>query len=196
MITISQIELVIDGNNKPVNLPDPKAIVQQCRDAAHAQSSDAANSYSNYVSGIPLVDESRSTAYAWVKYGPTVTMGEALTQDFVGQAINGKADAAVRVPCVCLAFRSGNYGYIIMEYIEGSICDDSDAKLVAAAVRSLIAIRGPTAEPGSVGGGPIKHRFFVDWESSLTYRSVQELERHVNGVNAPLRLALSLSHLR
>jgi hypothetical protein len=68
-------------------------------------------------------------------------MGEELTQDFVGQAINGKADAAVRVPCVHLAFRSGNCGYIVMEYIDGSTCDDSDAKLVAAAVQTLIAVR-------------------------------------------------------
>jgi hypothetical protein len=110
-------------------------------------------------------------------------MGEALTQHFVGQAINGEADAAVRVPCVYLAFRSGNYGYIVMEYIDGSTCDDSDAKLVAAAVRSLIAVRGPSAKPGPVGGGPIGHRFFVEWKSSRTYDSVQELEQHLNGVS-------------
>ena len=192
---MSQIELVIDGDNKPVNLLGPKAIVQQCRDAAHAQSGDA-NSDSNNLRGVPLVDKSRGAAYAWVKYGWSITMGEALTQDFVGQAINGKADATVRILCVYLAFRSGNYGYIVMEYIEGSTCDDSDAKLVAAAVQSLIAVRGPTAKPGPVGGGPIRHRFFVEWKSSMTYHSVQELEQHVNGVSVPLRLALSLLHLR
>lgn len=123
-------------------------------------------------------------------------MGEAPTQGFVAQAINGKANAAVRVPSVYLAFRSGSYGYIVMEYIDGSRCDDSDAELVAAAVQSLIAIQGPTAAPGPVGGGPIAHRFFVDWESPVTYDSVQLLEEHVNGASVSLRLALSLLHLR
>ena len=191
---MSQVKLVIDSDNKPVNLPGTNEIVQQCRDAVHARSS-AANSDSNDLSGVPLVDKSSGAAYVWVKYGWYVTMGEALTQHFVAQAINGKADAAVRIPCVYLAFRSGNYGYIVMEYINGSICDDSDVKLVAAAVRSLIAVRGPTAKPGPVGGGPIWHRFFFEVESSLTYDSVQELEQHVNGVRVPLRLDLSLLRL-
>ena len=185
-----QIELVIDNDNKPANLLGPKAIIKQCRDAANADSS------SDYIRGIPLVDKSCGTTYAWVKYGQSITMGEALTQDFVGKAINGKADVAVWVPCVYLAFRFGTYGFIVMEYINGSTCDDSDAKLVAAAVQSLIAIQGPTSQPGPVGGGPIGHRFFVEWISSMTYHSVEELEKHVNGVSAPLPIALSLLNLR
>ncbi|KAI6139569.1 hypothetical protein BKA82DRAFT_4223110 [Pisolithus tinctorius] len=184
MTTISPIKLAIDADNKPVNLPGPEAIIQLCRDAARARFS-ATNSNSNYLRGVPLTYESHgATACVWVKYGPTITMGEALTQHFVAQAINGKADAAVRVPSVYLAFRSRCYGYIVMEYIDGSTCDDSDAELVAAAVRSLIAIRGPTAAPGPVGGGPIVHRFFADWESSVTYDSVQLLEEHVNRILA------------
>ena len=76
------------------------------------------------------------------------------------------------------------------------ICDDSDARLVADAVESLITIQGPTAEPGPVGGGPIVHRFFMDWQSSVTYKSVDLLEKHLNGVRVPLCIALSLLHLR
>ena len=87
----------------------------------------------------------------------------------------------MRAPCVYqvyLAFRFGAYGFIVMEYINGSICDDSDAKLVTAAVQSLIAVWGPTPKPGPVGGGPIGDRFFVDsWMSSMTYHSVEELEK-------------------
>lgn len=147
---MSQIELVIDSDNNPVNLPSPMEIVQQCRDAARARSS-APDSGSNNLSGVPLVDKSSGAAYVWVKYGRSITLDEALTQNFVAQAINGDADAAVRIPCVYLAFRSGNYGYIAMEYVDGSICDDSDVKLVAAAVQSLIAIRAPTPKPGPVG---------------------------------------------
>lgn len=69
-----------------------------------------------------------------------------------------------------------------MEYIDGPACDDSDAVRVAAAVECLIRVKGPTPAPGPVGGGPIKHRFFVDWDSSLTYNTVQVLEDHVNGI--------------
>ena len=103
---MSQIELVIDSDNNPVNLPSPMEIVQQSRDAARARSR-APDSGSNNLSGVPLVDKSSGAAYVWVKYGRSITLDEALTQNFVAQAINGDADAAVRIPCVYLAFRSG-----------------------------------------------------------------------------------------
>ena len=54
--------------------------------------------------------------------------------------------------------------------------------------QSLITVQGPTAEPGPAGGGPIEHRFFVECKSSITYRSVDELEGHINGVSVPLRV--------
>ena len=123
-------------------------------------------------------------------------MGEARTQHFVTQVFNDKAGAAVRSPYVYVAFQSEGIGYIVMEYIDGSTCDDSDTKLVAAAVQSLITVQSPTVEPGPVGGGPIGHRFFIDWQSSVTDNSFEVLEKHINGVSVPLRLALSLLHLR
>ncbi len=76
-----------------------------------------------------------------------------------------------------------------MEYIDGSICDDSDVELVAAAVQSLISIQGPTTAPGPVGGGPIWHCFFLDWESPVVFDSVKLLEKHVNGVSVPLSVS-------
>ena len=185
---MSKIELVIDAENKPANLPSPGVIIQQCR-RSRATSSNKR--------GVPLVDESRGgVAYAWVKLGRSITMGEARTQHFVTQVFNDKAGVAVRSPYVYVAFRSGGISYIVMEYIDGSTCDDSDAKLVAAVVQSPTTAQGPTAEPGPVGGGPIEHRFFVEWRSSVTYNSVEVLEKHINGVSAPLRLALSLLHPR
>ena len=69
-----------------------------------------------------------------------------------------------------------------MEYVDGLACDNSDALRVAAAVECLIRVIGPTAAPGPVGGGPITHRFFVEWKSSISYSTVQALEKHVNGV--------------
>ena len=83
-----------------------------------------------------------------------------------------------------------------MEHIDGSICDDSDAQLVATAVWSLIAVQGRTTEPEPIGGGPIGHRFFIDWKSPIAYNSVQELEEHINAISGALRLAVSLLHLR
>jgi len=165
-----QVKSVILADNRPADLPLPENIVQLCRDSGYD------------VRGIPIIDESRGVASAWVKYGLSVTMGEALTQDWVGQALNANPDAAVQVPKVYHAFEHGAFGYIVMEYIDGSACDDSDALQVAAAVDSLIRIKCPTTAPGPIGGGPITHRFFVEWKSSVTYNTVQVLEKHVNGV--------------
>jgi hypothetical protein len=93
----------------------------------------------------------------------------ALTQDWVGQVPNASPDAAVRIPKVYHAFEHGGFGYIVMEYIDGSVCDVSDALQVAAAVKCLIRVKGSTTAPGPVGGGPITHRSFIEWKSSVTY---------------------------
>jgi hypothetical protein len=81
-----------------------------------------------------------------------------------------------------------------MEFIDGVICSDADARLVAAAVQFLVTIRGPTTQPGPIDGGPICHDFFIDRESSVTYSSVGLLEKHINGVSFPLHSALPLLH--
>ena len=167
---MSQVKSVILADNRHANLPLPEDIMQLCRDAGYD------------VRGIPIIDESRGVTSAWVKYGREVTMGEALTQDWVGQVLNASPDGAVRIHKVYHAFERGAFGYIVMEYIDGSECDDSDALQVAAAVESLIRVKGPATAPGPVGGGPITHRFFVEWKSSVTYNTVQVLEKHVNGV--------------
>ena len=46
---MSKIELVIDADNKPANLPSPEVIIQQCRRARTDPNKR----------GVPLVDESR-----------------------------------------------------------------------------------------------------------------------------------------
>jgi len=169
---MSQVKSAILADNRPADLPLPENIVQLCLDAG----------YDYDIRGIPVIDESHGVASAWVKYGPTVTMSEALTQDWVGQVVNARPDAAVRIPKVYNAFEHGDSGYIVMEYIDGSECKNSDVPQVAAAVECLIRVTGPTTAPGPVGGGPITHRFFVEWESPVTYDTVEVLEKHVNGV--------------
>ena len=169
---MSQIKSVILADDRPADLPPPEKIVQLCRDAV----------YDYNIRGFPLIDEFRGVASTWIKYGPTVKMSEALIQDWVGQVINASPDATVRIPKVYHAFEHGDRGYIAMEYIDGLECDNSDVLQVAAAVECLIRIKGPTTAPGPIGGGPITHRFFQEWESPVTYDTVELLEKHVNGV--------------
>jgi hypothetical protein len=70
----------------------------------------------------------------------------------------------VRIPKFYHAFEHRDFGYIVMEYIDGLACDKSDALQVATTVECLIRVTGPTTVPGPVGGGPITHRFFVRME--------------------------------
>jgi hypothetical protein len=138
--------------------------------------------------GIPLPNKPGEPIVAWIKYGPYVTVEEALTQDFVAKSLSAKLDATVRVPRVYDAFTimigGWPFRYIVMEYIDAPDCTRKDVKLVAQAVQTLISVRGPTSEPGHIGGGPVIHTFFADdWTSPFRYEMVNELERHVNGVS-------------
>ena len=147
---MSHVKSIILADHRPANLPLPEKIVQLCREARY------------HVRGIPIIDKSRGVVSAWVKYDRSVRMSEALTQDWVERVLSASPDAAVRIPKVYHAFEHGDFGYIVMEYIDGSECGDSDVLQVAVAVECLINVTGPTAAPGPVGGGPITHRFFVE----------------------------------
>ncbi|KAG5643159.1 hypothetical protein DXG03_001489 [Asterophora parasitica] len=146
--------------------------------------------------GIPLVDESRGgAAYAWVKFGPSIRLAEAQTQNYVAEVLHldPAALAVVRVPHVYLFVESGGWGYIVMEFIRGVECQRTDAPLVATAVQCLISIRSPDADvPGPVGGGLICHDFFLDRESSVAYPSVALLQDHVNAELRTERVDFSL----
>ena len=119
---MSQVKSAILADNRPANLPLPENIVQLCRNAGYN------------VRGIPAINGSRGVVSAWVKYGTGVTMGEALTQDWVGKVLNSSHDAVVRIPQVYHAFEHDCFGYIVMEYIDGLIWEDSDVLRVAVAV--------------------------------------------------------------
>lgn len=179
------VEVFINTENKPDNLSDdPEAIVELVRQAWTKPVNLDLNL--NKQRGVPLIDTTHSNVpYAWVKYGTSIRRGEARTQQFVAEIVNGDSGYAVRVPVVYLAFQWDDYVFIVMEYIQGSICNDSDVPLVASAVRAMIQIKAPTAEPGPQGGGLIEHPFFVEKMASVTYKSVDLLEQHVNGVSVP-----------
>ena len=97
------------------------------------------------IRGVSLVDAS-DAIYAWLKFGPTVTMAEGRTQDYIAQAVNSNAAAPVRVPAVFLSFEWDRWGFIVMEFIDGEMCDDQDVRC-----RRRVAVscghRGPNLPP-------------------------------------------------
>ncbi|KAF6757672.1 hypothetical protein DFP72DRAFT_1065464 [Ephemerocybe angulata] len=169
-------------------LPSELEIIQKCREAC------AANPKA-FIRGTPLID-STGTPYAWVRFGYSdVYMEDARTQQYVADIVKQDDAAPVRVPAVYSFFKSQlGRGYIVMELIDGEVCSNADADLVAAAVQYLIAIKAPTDQPGPIGGGPVCHTLFPDVRSSVTYSSVDWLEKHMNGILAhvgrPQRLSL------
>ncbi|KAG8911170.1 hypothetical protein FRC00_006960, partial [Tulasnella sp. 408] len=175
----SQAMVVIDDKDKPTNIPDFLTIITQCF-ALGPQQATATN-----ISGVRIAlykTSDHDASNIWVKFGSNITMGEAKTQCYVVQYLRDSNNTAVRAPRVYLAFTWSGFGFIVSEYIDGQICDNSDIALIAAAVQALINIPSTDLKPGPVGGGLIEHPFFVDRESSIEYESVEELEDHINGI--------------
>ena len=178
-------EYVILAEDCPVDIPSRDEIVALCISAGYSRSR----------SGIPFPYQTPGPISAWIKFGTNATMDEALTQDAVGKILSANPEAAVRVPRVFQAFTTPNFdypiGYIVMEYIDFPDCDKGDVQLVAQAVQELIGVKGPSDAPGHVGGGLVVHRFFYEWTSPAPYKTVKELEDHVNSVSehhSPLSL--------
>lgn len=173
------VVVFIDNKDKPANIPGYETIIQQCRILRPLQAT-AIN-----INGVRITLEKTSdneVGNIWVKFGGGITVGEAKTQDFVAKYLEDNDNSAVRAPRVYVAFTWGRFCYIVMEYIEGRMCNNSDISLIAAAVKSLIAIPSPSLTPGPVGGGTIEHPFFVDQRSSISYKSVDDLQAHINGI--------------
>ena len=184
----SEALVFIDDEGKPANIPDCATIIKQCFELGPGQAT-ATN-----VSGVRITLEKSSdhdVSDIWVKYGGDITMGEARTQHFVAQYLQQKNSPAVRAPHLYLAFTWNGVGFIVSEYIYGQECDDSDDALIATAVMALISIPSPDSKPGPVGGGLIEHPFFYNRLSSIEYKTVEDLEDHVNGVSILFCFALS-----
>jgi len=153
-------------------LPSQEAIAAICRKAGYGGKT------------ILLCDSSNSVI-AFVKYGPTVDLSEARTQDWVSNTVNDDPRLNLRVPWVYMAFEIRLSGmsiwHIVMEYIDAPDCDANDFELAANAVQSLIGLKAQDAVPGPVGGGFIKHPFFPDdWCSNYAYDTVANLSKHIN----------------
>jgi hypothetical protein len=167
------------ATNLPADLPPLDSIVQHCAAAGYCQ-----NGTYFAIEDIPRF---------WIKYGTNITLGEALTQDHVGQIVNADPTSVVRVPQVYLVFLREPCRYIVMQYIAGdtvahrqpsaSRYAEGDLAAVAAAVKQLISLHVPAdTSPGHVGGGPIGHDFFLECESTSEYPTVEHLQAQVNKV--------------
>ena len=142
--------------------------------------------------GIALRKSPDGPIVAWAKYGPNVTIAEALTQDWVARVLAADPTTFVYAPRVfdaftvpkpCFNIGSINIGFIVMEYVGLPDCDQSDSKLVAKAVQRLHSVEAPGFTPGHVDGSPAVHHFFSEWDSRIVYETVGELREHVNGVS-------------
>ena len=181
--TRSTVYVSIDDAGKPANIPNYETIIRQCFEQGPRQET------TTNITGVRLTLEKKTdddVSDIWVKFGIGIAMSEAFTQRFVAQYLHDNNIAVVRAPRVYRAFKWGNLGYIVSEFIDGPMCDKSDAALIASAVQALINIPSPSSTPGPVGGGLIEHPFFVDRESSVWYESVEELQDHVNRASVPL----------
>lgn len=72
---MSSIKVDIDAANKPTNFPSAEGILQQWE--TRLRLAKAANPGED-IRGVSLVDGSEAP-YAWLKFGPTVTMAEGRT---------------------------------------------------------------------------------------------------------------------
>lgn len=108
---------------------------------------------------------------AWAKYRVDFTIPEALTWEWVVRELTADptAPSLLRRPdCLQALF---DVGFIVMEHVDLSDCDNGDSKLVAAAVQRLYRVEAPGPAPGPFGGGPTVHHFFEDWDSRIIYKS-------------------------
>lgn len=129
--------------------------------------------YGNSV--IPLSDQEV------VKYGPGVYIEEYMNLQRAYQLLD---QSIVRVPQPYCFFQNGDVGYIVMEYMKGTvigeITDDSHIEKVGKALEHLSSFRNP--KPGPLGGGVSRGLLWSEGtttEYSL-YGSVERLEHWFN----------------
>jgi hypothetical protein len=117
----------------------------------------------------------------FIKYGFSVTTGEAKTQHYFYEKIHSQRGTTFRIPEIYRAFATRGRTYIVMEYIDivGYASDEERANAVA----QLVSIEPPSgAALGPIGGGTVKHCFFTDNEAPRPYSTVDEMQTYINNV--------------
>ena len=117
----------------------------------------------------------------FIKYGFTVTVGEANTQRYFYKKIPSQCGTTVKIPKIYRAFETRGRTYIVMKYIDivGYASDEERANAVA----QLVSIEPPSgAALGPIGGGLVKHCFFTDNEAPEQFLTVHEIQTYINNV--------------
>lgn len=151
------------------DLPSKKEVIRLCR--KHRSDSDTSH----------LTYPSPNGRTFFIKYR-NASMAEARTQLYLhDRIIAARPRTTIRIPEIYHALDSNSGTYMVMEYID--IQDFASDKQRAKAIAELTSIEPPPdAAPGPIGGGRVKHKFFKYSESPVEYRSVSELDNHVNNV--------------
>lgn len=122
-----------------------------------------------------------------VKIGMNVTAGEAANQAFVSE----HADPSILVvPRVLRYFedKSSRLGYLVMEYIDGTVVEMLDAdqrlKLIAPIANAITHLQHlplpPNQPPGPLGGGLARGYVWSDDGISAPFESVCQFEAFIN----------------
>lgn len=148
------------------NLPSQEDII-----AAHAKMGDRTRQFT-YLS---------KDRKFFIKYGFSVKVGEAKNQHYFYKKIRSQCGTAVKIPKIHRAFETRGRTYIVMEHIDIVSCASDEER--ANAVAQLVSIEPPSgAALGPIGGGPVKHCFFMDNEAPRRYPTVQEMQTYINNV--------------
>jgi hypothetical protein len=130
-------------------------------------------------------DEVRQLTYLskdrkfFIKYGFSVTTGEAKNQQYFYKKTHSQRSITFKIPEIYRAFETKGRTYIVMEYID--IVDYASDEERANVIAQLVSIEPPSgAVLGPIGGGTVKHCFFVDNEAPRLYSTVDEMQTYIN----------------
>ena len=123
----------------------------------------------------------------FVKFGDPCTLWpEHQTQSYIfDYAMSHPHPDAPRIPQVVHYFRNDGIGYLVMEFIA---LTPPPLDLIDRTTQALVWLSNVPPPPnhviGPLGGGPIRHKFFDDYEAPLLFSSVEALQRYMNRVRA------------
>ncbi|RFU32368.1 hypothetical protein B7463_g3967, partial [Scytalidium lignicola] len=177
-----------------VHIPTPNELIKLC----------VAEDPRGYNMGLAYPPEA---PVLWIKYGHSVIWNEIPAQAMAHRELQ-HLGSPVRVPGIFYACEMGKPGitynfevnyksYIVMEYVSGKTAakwlestEDPAHKeriyrKVAFALSELHLIPVPLdARPVATGGGCIRHCFFDLQEAPRQYQTTEQLELHLNLINA------------
>ena len=121
----------------------------------------------------------------FVKFGsPDTLWPEHQTQSYIfDYARSNPHPDAPRIPQVVHYFRNSWTAYLVMEFIALTA---PPLDLIDRTTQALVWLSNVPPPPnhviGPLGGGPIRHKFFDDYEAPLLFSSVEALQRYMDKV--------------